>query len=183
MFLYKCCWYVLQSQAERSRASRQISLTPDTYSSISTQKYLTKVSQTTLTHPHYTHSYTQTLYQVLILSKHICFFVTDYAILSLLMVDLLCEILGAFTFAILPLFFQFLLLKCDLQWKCALYSPGDDKIFFSLSFPWPVSLSVSWVQPRSHTSSLSSSVDLISASDDVHRFSAQVEIWHYTSVD
>uniref|UniRef100_A0A672MJF9 Ceramide transfer protein n=1 Tax=Sinocyclocheilus grahami TaxID=75366 RepID=A0A672MJF9_SINGR len=32
-----------QSQAERSRASRQISLTPDTCSSISTQKYLTKV--------------------------------------------------------------------------------------------------------------------------------------------
>uniref|UniRef100_A0A672MJR3 Collagen type IV alpha-3-binding protein-like n=1 Tax=Sinocyclocheilus grahami TaxID=75366 RepID=A0A672MJR3_SINGR len=31
-----------QSQAERSRASRQISLTPDTCSSISTQKYLTK---------------------------------------------------------------------------------------------------------------------------------------------
>uniref|UniRef100_A0A672MIP2 Ceramide transfer protein n=1 Tax=Sinocyclocheilus grahami TaxID=75366 RepID=A0A672MIP2_SINGR len=32
-----------QSQAERSRASRQIFLPPDTYSSISTQKYLTKV--------------------------------------------------------------------------------------------------------------------------------------------
>ncbi|XP_043094716.1 ceramide transfer protein isoform X1 [Puntigrus tetrazona] len=31
-----------QSQAERSRVSRQMSLTPDTYSSISTQKYLTK---------------------------------------------------------------------------------------------------------------------------------------------
>uniref|UniRef100_A0A672MLD6 Ceramide transfer protein n=1 Tax=Sinocyclocheilus grahami TaxID=75366 RepID=A0A672MLD6_SINGR len=31
-----------QSQAERSRASRQIFLPPDTYSSISTQKYLTK---------------------------------------------------------------------------------------------------------------------------------------------
>uniref|UniRef100_A0A8C1CBE4 Ceramide transfer protein n=1 Tax=Cyprinus carpio carpio TaxID=630221 RepID=A0A8C1CBE4_CYPCA len=30
-----------QSQAERSRASRRISFTPDTYSSISTQKYLT----------------------------------------------------------------------------------------------------------------------------------------------
>lgn len=106
MFLYKRCRYVLQSQAERSRASRQISLTPDTYSSISAQKYLTKVSQTTLTHPHNTHSYTQTLDQVLTQSKHICFFVTDC-------VDLLCEIPGAFTFVMLPLFFQFLLLKYD----------------------------------------------------------------------
>uniref|UniRef100_A0A8C2JL11 Ceramide transporter 1a n=1 Tax=Cyprinus carpio TaxID=7962 RepID=A0A8C2JL11_CYPCA len=32
-----------QSQAERNRASRRISFTPDTYSSISTQKYLTTV--------------------------------------------------------------------------------------------------------------------------------------------
>lgn len=175
MFLYKCCWHVLQSQAGRIRASRQISLSPDTYCSIGTHKYSNKV-----THPH-----KHTLLHTNTLSKHICFFVTDYAILSLLMVDLLCEILETFTFVIPPLFFQFLLLKCDLQWKSSLCSLGDDQIFISLSFPWPVSLwlSVSWVQPRSHTSSLSSSVDLISASDDVHRFSAQVEIWHYTSVD
>ncbi|XP_052448101.1 ceramide transfer protein isoform X1 [Carassius gibelio] len=38
----KCYCPVLQSQAERSRASRRISLPPDTYFSISTQKYLTK---------------------------------------------------------------------------------------------------------------------------------------------
>lgn len=51
MSIYKSCCHVLQSQAGRSRVSRQISLTPDTYSSISTQKYSTKVSQTTLAHP------------------------------------------------------------------------------------------------------------------------------------
>uniref|UniRef100_A0A671KVM6 Ceramide transfer protein n=1 Tax=Sinocyclocheilus anshuiensis TaxID=1608454 RepID=A0A671KVM6_9TELE len=39
---------------------------------------------------------------------------------------------------------------------------------------FPSGSPVSWVQPHSHTSSLSS-IDLISASDDVHRFSAQVE--------
>ncbi|XP_056314458.1 ceramide transfer protein isoform X2 [Danio aesculapii] len=43
-----------QSQVERSRASRQISLTPDTYSSISTQKYLTKVEE--MVHSHMTYS-------------------------------------------------------------------------------------------------------------------------------
>ncbi len=52
MSISKSCCRVLQSQAERSRVSRQISLTPDTYSSISTHKYSTKVSQTTLAHPH-----------------------------------------------------------------------------------------------------------------------------------
>lgn len=52
MSISKSCCHVLQSQAERSRVSRQISLTPDTYSSISTHKYSTKVSQTTLAHPH-----------------------------------------------------------------------------------------------------------------------------------
>lgn len=173
MFIYKCCWHGLQSQAERSRASRQISLSPDTYSSIGTQKYSNKVT------PPHKHSLLHTNTP----SKHICFFVTDYAILSLRMVDLICEILGNFTFVILPLFFSS---SCwSVIYKSSLCSLGDDEIFISLSFPWPVSLwlSVSWVQPRSHTSSLSSSVDLISASDDVHRFSAQVEIWHYTSVD
>nr|ABV60276.1 goodpasture antigen-binding protein variant 2 [Danio rerio] len=43
-----------QSQVERSRASRQISLTPDTFSSISTQKYLTKVEE--MVHSHMTYS-------------------------------------------------------------------------------------------------------------------------------
>ncbi|XP_067294297.1 ceramide transfer protein isoform X2 [Pseudorasbora parva] len=43
-----------QSQAERSRVSRQISLTPDTYSSISTQKYSTKVEE--MVHSHMTYS-------------------------------------------------------------------------------------------------------------------------------
>uniref|UniRef100_A0A672MJJ2 Ceramide transfer protein n=1 Tax=Sinocyclocheilus grahami TaxID=75366 RepID=A0A672MJJ2_SINGR len=42
-----------QSQAERSRASRQISLTPDTCSSISTQKYLTKVEEMVQSHMNY----------------------------------------------------------------------------------------------------------------------------------
>ncbi|XP_059406123.1 ceramide transfer protein isoform X2 [Carassius carassius] len=42
-----------QSQAERSRASRQISLPPDTYSSISTQKYLTKVEEMVQSHMTY----------------------------------------------------------------------------------------------------------------------------------
>uniref|UniRef100_A0A672MSD9 Ceramide transfer protein n=1 Tax=Sinocyclocheilus grahami TaxID=75366 RepID=A0A672MSD9_SINGR len=52
----------------------------------------------------------------------------------------------------------------------------EEQIFIFSSFPCPVSSGspVSWVQPHSHTSSLSS-IDLISASDDVHRFSAQVE--------
>lgn len=172
MFLYKCCWYVLQSQAERSRACRQISLSPDTYSSISTQKYLTKVSQTTLTHPHkHTLLHTNTLSSTRSIKAH------------LLLCDWLCNSVIADGGICSVKFFQFLLQKFDLQWKSSLYSLGDDEIYISLSFPWPVSLSVSWVQPRSHTSSLSSSVDLISASDDVHRFSAQVEIWHYTSVD
>ncbi|XP_016130823.1 collagen type IV alpha-3-binding protein isoform X2 [Sinocyclocheilus grahami] len=42
-----------QSQAERSRASRQIFLPPDTYSSISTQKYLTKVEEMVQSHMTY----------------------------------------------------------------------------------------------------------------------------------
>ncbi|XP_058631030.1 ceramide transfer protein isoform X4 [Onychostoma macrolepis] len=42
-----------QSQAERSRVSRQISLTPDTYSSISTQKYSTKVEEMVQSHMTY----------------------------------------------------------------------------------------------------------------------------------
>jgi len=132
-----------------------------------------------LTHTN-THSYTQPLYQSTFASSwlimqfcHCWWWIYSVKFLELLRL----------WFCLL--FFTFLLLKCDLQWKSSLYSLGDDFFFISLSFPWPVSLwlSVSWVQPRSHTSSLSSSVDLISASDDVHRFSAQVEKWHYTSVD
>uniref|UniRef100_A0A671KUI4 Collagen type IV alpha-3-binding protein-like n=1 Tax=Sinocyclocheilus anshuiensis TaxID=1608454 RepID=A0A671KUI4_9TELE len=42
-----------QSQAERSRASRQIFLPPDTHSSISTQKYLTKVEEMVQSHMTY----------------------------------------------------------------------------------------------------------------------------------
>lgn len=42
-----------QSQAERSRVSRQISLTPDTYSSISTHKYSTKVEEMVQSHMTY----------------------------------------------------------------------------------------------------------------------------------
>ncbi|XP_026066919.1 ceramide transfer protein isoform X2 [Carassius auratus] len=42
-----------QSQAERSWASRQISLPPDTYSSVSTQKYLTKVEEMVQSHMTY----------------------------------------------------------------------------------------------------------------------------------
>uniref|UniRef100_A0A8C1N2U2 Ceramide transfer protein n=1 Tax=Cyprinus carpio TaxID=7962 RepID=A0A8C1N2U2_CYPCA len=42
-----------QSQAERSRASRRISFTPDTYSSISTQKYLTTVEEMVQSHMNY----------------------------------------------------------------------------------------------------------------------------------
>ncbi|XDV20254.1 hypothetical protein PO909_025607 [Leuciscus waleckii] len=44
----------VQSQAERSRASRQISLSPDTYSSIGTQKYSNKVEE--MVHSHMTYS-------------------------------------------------------------------------------------------------------------------------------
>ncbi|XP_056094113.1 ceramide transfer protein isoform X2 [Rhinichthys klamathensis goyatoka] len=44
----------VQSQAERSRISRQISLTPDTYSSIGTQKYSNKVEE--MVHSHMTYS-------------------------------------------------------------------------------------------------------------------------------
>ncbi|KAG1957030.1 ceramide transfer protein isoform X2 [Pimephales promelas] len=44
----------VQSQAERSRVSRQISLSPDTYSSIGTQKYSNKVEE--MVHSHMTYS-------------------------------------------------------------------------------------------------------------------------------
>ncbi|XP_051551913.1 ceramide transfer protein isoform X4 [Myxocyprinus asiaticus] len=43
----------IEEQAERSRVSQQIALTPDTYSSISTQKYLTKVEEMVQSHMTY----------------------------------------------------------------------------------------------------------------------------------
>ncbi len=152
MSISKSCCHVLQSQAERSRVSRQISLTPDTYSSISTHKYSTKVSQTTLAHPHkptllHTHSI-----------KHICWFVTDYAILSLLMVDLLGEIFGAFTFAKEAAFVP-PVLPAEVWFAAVVFSvfSGWWWDFYFLLFPLTCfSLALCFlVQPHSHTSSLS----------------------------
>lgn len=51
--------------------------------------------------------------------------------------------------------------------------PLQKRLFLFNSLSLSLSIFLSAVQPHSHSSSLSS-VELVSASDDIHRFSAQV---------